>query len=153
MPLQDRDIVLQPRGTRLSAALFMSAGLATVAAAPLYIIRVDPRRALAEYVLASLLSPSVQAILRQAAVGTYVPQVSRQAIETLRIGLPDLPTQRQLADLAFLTRSERELMDRLRDARLRFFDLAVREAAAERGSRWADEDGVTAKASVPAARG
>jgi len=127
--LRERDIVLQPRGTRFSAALFGGAEFPTVAAAPLFIVRVDPSRAVPEYVLAALLSPSTQSIFRQAAVGTYVPQVSRQAIESLRIELPDLPTQVRLADLAALERRERELTDRLCVARARFYDLIVQEVA------------------------
>jgi len=127
--LHERDIVLQPRGTRFSAALFGGTEVTAVAAAPLCIIRVDRARAQPEYVLAMLLSPSTQTTLRQAAVGTYVPQVSRQAIENLRIELPDLTTQTRLANLAALGRRERELMDRLRDARARFYELVLAEAA------------------------
>jgi hypothetical protein len=127
--LRALDIVLQPRGTRFSAAIFSGAELPTVAAAPLLIVRVDPARAVPEYVLAVLASPATQSLLRQSAVGTYVLQVSRQAIEDLAIELPDLSTQARLADLAALGRRERELMDRLRDARARFYELAVVEVA------------------------
>jgi hypothetical protein len=127
--LQQRDILLQPRGTRFSAAVFSGAELPTVAAAPLLIVRVDPAQAVPEYIHAALASPSTQSLLRQAAVGTYVPQVSRQAIESLPIELPDLSTQARLADLAALGRRERALMDRLRDARARFYELAVAEVA------------------------
>jgi hypothetical protein len=63
-----------------------------------------------------------------------VPQVPRQAIESLRIELPNFQSQIRLADLARLGRRERELMDRLRDARARLFDLAVNEAANRAGS-------------------
>jgi hypothetical protein len=75
------------------------------------------------------MSAATQAMLRQTAVGTYVPQVPRQAIESLRIELPDLDNQIRLAELARLERRERGLTDRLREARGRLFDLAVMEAA------------------------
>ncbi|MGH7088373.1 MAG: hypothetical protein ACREFQ_05690 [Stellaceae bacterium] len=105
------------------------AGLSVVAAAPLLILRGDPARIVPEFLLAVLTSAATQATLRQAAVGTYVPQVPRQALESLRIELPDLENQIRLADLSRLERRERELMDHLRDARARLFDLAVKEAA------------------------
>lgn len=128
--LRTGDILFQPRGTRFPVAMFEApAGVSAVAAAPLLILRGDPARIVPEFLLVVLASAAIQAILRQAAVGTYVPQVPRQALESLRIELPDLESQIRLADLARLERRERELLDHLRDARGRLFDLAVKEAA------------------------
>ncbi len=127
--LETGDILFQPRGARFSAALFEAVGLPAVAAAPLWILRADPSRVLPEFLLAVLVSAATQAIFRQAAAGTHVPQVPRQAIESLPIELPDLPSQIKLADLARLDRRERELTDRLREARGRLFDLAIKEVA------------------------
>lgn len=127
--LKSGDVLLQPRGTRFSAAQFQSAGIPAVAAAPLLILRPDPASLVSEFLVAILMAPTTQAILRQSAVGTHVPQVPRQAIADLRIELPDTSSQIRLADLARLERREVELMDRLRDVRARFFDLAVKEVA------------------------
>ena len=127
--LKPRDVVLQPRGTRFPAAIFEPTAFPAVAAAPIYMLRADTSRVLPEFLVAVLMSPATQAVLRQSAVGTYVPQVPRRAIENLQIELPDLPSQVKLADLARLARREREMMGRLRDARARLFDLAVREVA------------------------
>lgn len=123
------DIVFQPRGTRYSVAQVKATHQPAIAAAPLYILRADTSRLDPDFLLALLQSSAIQAALRQDAVGTYVPQVPRQAIENLRIELPDLPSQIRLADLARLERRETELMDRLRLARGRLFDLAVKEIA------------------------
>lgn len=128
--LRRGDILLQPRGTRFPAAILDSINeTRVVAAAPMLILRVDPAYAVPEYLVAVLQSPSTQAALRQLAAGTYVPQVSRQAIENLPIQLPDLQSQAKLAHLASLEQRERELMERLREARGRLFDLAVIEVA------------------------
>jgi len=124
--LKAHDVLLQPRGTRFPVAIFEQAEFSAVAAAPIYTLRADASRILPEFLAAVLMSPATQAVLRQSAVGTYVPQVPRQAVENLQIELPDLPSQMKLADLARLERREREMMDRLRDARARVFDLAVR---------------------------
>lgn len=127
--LQLGDIVFQPRGTRYSVAQVKETHQPAITAAPLYILRADTSRLDPDFLLALLQSPTIQAALRQDAVGTYVPQVPRQAVENLRIELPDLPSQIKLADLARLERRETELMDRLRLARGRLFDLAVKEIA------------------------
>jgi hypothetical protein len=124
------DILFQPRGTRFPAAMFKAPiGVSAVAAAPLWIVRGDPTQVVPDFLMAVLMSAATQTMLRQAAVGTYVPQVPRQAIEGLRIELPDLQSQSTLADLARLELREQELTDRLHEARGRLFDLAVMEAA------------------------
>jgi hypothetical protein len=127
--LRAGDVLIQPRGTRFPAALFEPAEHPAVAAAPIYTLRADRSQVLPEFLVAVLMSPATQVIFRQSAIGTYVPQVPRRAIENLQIELPDLPSQIKLADLARLEQREREVMNRLRDARARFFDLAVKEVA------------------------
>jgi hypothetical protein len=128
--LQTGDVLFQPRGARFPAALCdLPQRISAVAAAPLWVLRIDKTRVIPEFLVAVLMSAATQATLRQAAVGTHVPQVQRQAIESLQIELPDLQSQIKLADLARLERRERELIDRLRNARERLFDLAVTGAA------------------------
>jgi hypothetical protein len=127
--LQAGDVVFQPRGNRYSVGMLGHVSSPTVAAAPLLVLRgrtdqLDPR-----FLVAFLQAPSTQSKLRQEAVGTHVPQVPRQAVEALNIELPDLPSQAVLANLAHLERREVELMDRLREARSRLFDVAIREIA------------------------
>lgn len=132
--LQAGDIVFQPRGIRYSVAKIERIDTPMVAAAPLLILRPDAAHIAPDFLAALLQSPATQATLRQAAVGTYVPQVPRQAIEALPIELPDLSSQMRLADLAHLERQEAALMERLSNARGRLFDLAVAEIA-ERSRR------------------
>ncbi|MGQ0665263.1 MAG: hypothetical protein ACT4P2_17140 [Pseudomonadota bacterium] len=127
--LRHGDVVLQPRGARFPVGLFEGSDRPAVAAAPLLVIRCDQTRIAPEFLLVLLRLPSAQAFLRQSAVGTYVPQVPRQAIEDIFIQLPDLPSQMRLVDLARLERREVELMDRLREQRERLFEIATRELA------------------------
>lgn len=127
--LRSGDVVLQPRGNRCSVGKVDAVTNPTVVAAPLYILRrratsVDP-----DFLVAFLEAASTQSALRQDAVGTHVPQIPRQALETLQIELPDLSSQIMLADLARLERREVEVMGLLREARGRLFELALREIA------------------------
>jgi len=123
------DVVLQPRGARFPVGLFERADRPAIAAAPLLVIRCDKAVLAPEFLVLLLQLPSTQAFLRQSAVGTYVPQIPRQAIEDLPVPLPDLPDQLRLVDLARLERRELELMDRLRDRREQLLEVAVRELA------------------------
>lgn len=138
---------MQPRGNRYSVGKVDEVKGPTVAAAPLYILRrraedVDP-----DFLVAFLEAASTQSALRQDAVGTHVPQIPRQALESLNIELPDLSSQIRLADLARLERREIEVMDRLRAARGRLFDLALREIAKKSRKR------ANAPGSIPGPKG
>lgn len=127
--LRPGDLVLQPRGNRYSVGKVDEVQGPTVAAAPLYILRRRDKDVDPDFLVAFLEAASTQSVLRQDAVGTHVPQIPRQALEALHIELPDLSSQIRLADLARLERREIEVMDRLREARGRLFDLALREIA------------------------
>lgn len=127
--LQPGDVILQPRGTRLSVSLFEGAPKPAIVAAPLYQIRPDGNCITPEFLALLLRSPKTQSELRQGAAGTHVPLIPRQSIEELTIELPDLQTQAKLVELALLARQEEAVMQRIRDARLRLFDLAVEEAS------------------------
>jgi len=125
--LRPGDVVLQPRGNRYSVGKLEEIDGPTVAAAPLYILRPRSKSVDPDFLVAFLEATSTQTALRQDAVGTHVPQIPRQALESLHIELPELSNQIRLAGLARLERREVELMDRLREARGRLFDLALRE--------------------------
>lgn len=127
--LRPGDVVLQPRGNRYSVGKVDEIKGPAVAAAPLYILRRRARGVDPDFLVAFLEAASTQIALRQDAVGTHVPQIPRQAIETLHIELPDLSSQIKLAALARLERREIELMGRLREMRGRLFDVALREVA------------------------
>jgi len=127
--LQPGDVVFQARGTRFPAAVFESTRAGAIAAAPLWVLRVDRNRLIPDFLAAVLASPGTQASLRHVARGTHVPQLPRRAIEELEVELPDLECQARLVELAHLQRRERELTERLQHVRGHLFDLAVREAA------------------------
>ena len=124
------DIIFQPRGLRYAAAVFGGFGMMAIAAAPLCILRMkEGMRVHPEYLAAVLRSASVQADLRNAAVGTHVPQVQRTELAELDIPVPDLSTQMQLLEFDHLVREEAHLMAELRSLRARSFDEALAIAA------------------------
>jgi hypothetical protein len=127
--LRSGDVLLQPRGTRFSTGVLAPQPIPVVAAAPLLVLRCDPEQIAPEFLALFLQLPGTQAVLRNSAVGTYIPQVPRAAIADLLVDIPDLPSQRKLVEFAQFKRREAELMARLSDKRNRLLELAVRELA------------------------
>ncbi len=127
--LRDGDVLLQPRGTRFSTGVLAQQPIPVVAAAPLLVLRCNPEQVAPEFLALFLRLPGTQAVLRNSAVGTYIPQVPRAAIANLLVDLPDLAKQRKLVEFARFKRREAELMARLSDKRDRLLELAVRELA------------------------
>ena len=127
--LRGGDVLLQPRGTRLSTGVLAQQPIPVVAAAPLLVLRCNPEQIAPEFLVLFLRLPGTQALLRNSAVGTYIPQVPRAAIADVLVDIPSLASQRKLVEFAQFKRREAELMARLSDKRERLLELAVRELA------------------------
>lgn len=127
--LRTGDVLLQPRGTRYSAAVLHERPIPVAAAAPLLVLRCDPGQIDPEFLVLFLQLPRTQAALRNEAVGTYIPQVPRSAVANLSVDLPDLASQRKLVELDRIMRREAEVTTRLLAKRERLLELAVRELA------------------------
>jgi restriction endonuclease S subunit len=99
------------------------------AAAPLLVLRCDLAQIDPAFLVLFLQLPRTQAVLRNAAVGTYIPQVPRSAVASLPVDLPDLARQKKLVEFNQIRRREVELTARLIAKRERILELAVRELA------------------------
>jgi hypothetical protein len=113
------DVVIQARGVNYPVALVEADLGEAIAAAPLYVIRCNDDRTSAAYLAQYLAHPATQSQLRLQATGTYVPQLSRAAINEIEILLPPPDEQYQFIELMLLVKRERELSNRLSDLRLK----------------------------------
>jgi hypothetical protein len=107
------DVLFQPRGVTYRPALVADLAWPAIAAAPVYVLRPDPEKVRAAYLVSFLSDPQTQALLRQSATGTHVPQVPRGAIESLEIPLPSLADQIALGELARLINRKKKIEDAL----------------------------------------
>lgn len=123
------DVLLQARGVNYPAARLDEDAGATVAAAPLYVLRVRSDQADPAYLVVFLSNPITQTQLRSRATGTYVPQLARAEIEDLEVPLPSLADQRQLVELSSLVMRERKLSHRLEELRSQVLWSLMRQAA------------------------
>jgi restriction endonuclease S subunit len=127
--LRTGDVLLQPRGTRFSVGVLVDQPILVAAAAPLLVLRCDPEQIDPEFLVLFLQLPRTQAVLRNAAVGTYIPQVPRSVVAGLSVDVPDLASQRKLVEFDRMKRREAELTAQLTARRERLLELAVRELA------------------------
>ena len=105
------DLVLKSRGNTHCAVVGAVPELPLVAAVPLFVLRPDRRKVTPAFLRWFLNHPSTQGQLAAAAVGTYVPTVSKPSIERLPIQLPPLETQELIVKIAELADRERELLE------------------------------------------
>jgi hypothetical protein len=117
------ELVLQSRGLSYRAAVVPEDPHPMVAAGALFILRPDPARVSAEYLVFFLNLPATQMVLRQNATGSSIPNLRRSAVEQVQIPLPSLSDQHQLVELSRLVRRQAEIDERLNALRLQELHL------------------------------
>jgi len=117
------ELVLQTRGLSYRAAVVPQHAPPMVAAGSLFILRPDPDRISADYLVFFLNLPATQATLRQHATGSTIPNLRRSAIEEVQVPLPSLSDQQQLVALSQLVRRQADIEERLNSLRLQELHL------------------------------
>lgn len=107
------DVVLQTRGVSYRAAVVPEAATPMLAAGSLYVLSPDVSRLSPEYLVFFLNLPGTQALLRQSATGSTIPNLRRAAVEQLEVPLPALSDQLRLVELGRLVRKLSDIEDRL----------------------------------------
>lgn len=123
------ELVIQTRGLSYRAAVVPQNPPPMVAAGSLFIVRPDPARILAEYLVLFLNLPATQVTLRKLATGSTIPNLRRSAIEQIHIPLPSLADQRQLVELGRLVRQQADVEKRLDALRLQELHLLANARA------------------------
>jgi restriction endonuclease S subunit len=117
------DVVLQTRGLSYRAAVVPKDAPPMVAAGSLFILRPDPTRISADYLVFFLNLPATQATLRQLATGSTIPNLRRSGVEQVQIPLPSLSDQKQLVEMSHLVRRQADIEQRLNTLRLQELHL------------------------------
>ena len=98
-------------------------------AGSLFILRPDPSRILADYLVFFLNLPTTQALLRQLATGSTIPNLRRTAIEQLALPLPSLADQHKLVSVGRLVRQQADIEVRLNSLRMQELNLLANACA------------------------
>lgn len=117
--IKDGDVILRSRGDSFYAVLARGSFDRTVVAAPLTIIRANPRVILADFLKWLVNQPGIQASLQGLAAGTHVRTVNKDALKGLPIPLPSLERQRTIVEFAALAVAEQDLLARVAARRRR----------------------------------
>jgi hypothetical protein len=129
------ELVFQTRGLTYRAAIVPQDAPPMVAAGSLFILRPDAARVTADYLVFFLNLPATQAVLRQLATGSTIPNLRRSAIEQLPLPLPSLSDQHKLVALSRLVRQQADIEARLNALRMQELNLlAAARAGTESGS-------------------
>ena len=128
--LADGDLVLRTRGSRFEAAAFSGDGVATVASAPLIVLRPDRARVLPAY-LQWLLNeaPEVRRALANAMRGSTVQSLNIEDLNRITVPVPPIVRQQLIIQAAALSRRAAELEARLSELRKIHTASALSEAA------------------------
>jgi hypothetical protein len=121
--LASGELVFQTRGLSYRAAAVPSDARPMVAAGSLFILRPDPSRVLADYLVFFLNLPVTQAALRQLATGSTILNLRRSAIEQLPLPLPSLVDQQKLVAVSRLVRQQAGIEARLTALRMQELHL------------------------------
>lgn len=105
-----KDLVFRSRGKTTTATIIDREPSRTVAAAPLFLVRVISKNVLPEYLCWFINLPSSQAFLHSRATGTAMTMIGLSTLSALEVPLPNLETQEQIVALANLLNKEQRLM-------------------------------------------
>jgi hypothetical protein len=145
MRLGAGDVVLQSRGSRFPALAARPELVGAIVAAPLYLIRPLPGVVQPEFVAIMLNGAEVQATLREAATGSYIPQVPVDAIRSIAIPVPSLADQHAIVAIAELAQRERQLAAALAAQR----SVWLRAFALQRDKHGPEQDNSRRHANAP----
>jgi restriction endonuclease S subunit len=105
------DLVIKSRGNTHCNVIGRVPDDPLIAAVPLFVLRPDPRAITPEFLRWLLNHPKTQAQLGAAAVGTYIPTITKPALEALELPVPPLRTQELIVRVAELAEREQTLLE------------------------------------------
>ena len=120
------DVVIQSRGSKFPAAA-IDKPVRGIAALGLMVIH--PTRISSAYLAWVLNQARTREDLRSVSQGTYVPFISRAALEALQLPVPTIEVQEQIVAIAQLRRREEQLSKRLTELKNQYIDAQVWKAA------------------------
>jgi hypothetical protein len=124
------DLIFRSRGQETTAAVLLNDPGKAVVAAPLLRIRiVKPDKILPEYLNWYISQRDAQIFLTSRAMGTSQKMISKESLEELEVPLPALERQKNIAEMALLSKRERILLHKLGEQRERYISTLLMQFA------------------------
>lgn len=115
--LQKNDILFVSKGVNNFAIAIDDIDFKVVPSATFFVIRVDKKKVIPEYVVWYINQKEAQNYLNEKKAGTYVPNLNKQDIMELPIKVPSLKTQKAIAKTAVLLNREIEILEKIKTNR------------------------------------
>jgi hypothetical protein len=127
------EAVFQTRGVSYRAAVVPPTDDPMLAAGSLFVLSPASARISPEFLVFFLNLPDTQAVLRQMATGSTVPNLRRSALEQIEVPLPSLADQHRLVEFAALVRKQQDIAERINQLRLQELHALTLERAKKAG--------------------
>jgi hypothetical protein len=122
------DVLFRSRGERNTATnVASSSGAAAIAILPLMVLRPDTALVIGEYLTWYINQPPTQGYFDKCARGTGLRMIPKACIDDLDVPVPDLSTQRLIAEVDRLTRREATLLASLAEKKKEFTSFVLLE--------------------------
>ena len=116
--LKSGDILFVSKGANNFASVFQPKdAIPSVASSVFYVIKVDPSKAIPDFVAWYINQNPVQHYFQTNAMGTYSLNINRETVENIPVQLPSLQIQEKIAKVAQLAQQEQYIYTQLKEKR------------------------------------
>lgn len=111
--LRAGDILLSAKGTKNFAAVYDSHNAPAVASTSFLVVRINKKNVIPAYIAWFLNQEQTQLLLKNAAIGTSIPSISKLVLENLEITIPSFEVQKTILQIAKLRNKEKSLKQKI----------------------------------------
>lgn len=115
--LKEGDVLFAAKGTKNFAAVFENHNEPSVASTSFFVIRLNDKKVLPQFLSWYINNHSTQALLKGQAIGTSIPSISKQVLENLEIEFPNIEIQKVILKITELRNIEKSLKHKIETLR------------------------------------
>jgi restriction endonuclease S subunit len=115
--LNEGDVLFAAKGTKNFAAIFENHNKPAVASTSFFVIRLNSKIILPEFLVWYFNHPTTQKLLKGQAIGTSIVSISKSVLEELELPVPDIETQKIILRIAQLRDEEKKLNHKIESLR------------------------------------
>lgn len=115
--LKAGDIVFAAKGSKNFAAVYEAHNVLAVASTSFFVIRLFEQEILPAYLAWILNSSPILSQLKENALGTSIPSISKQVLAELSLPIPGIDQQKKIIQITVLRKRETELVQKIQSLR------------------------------------
>lgn len=126
--LKNGDVLFASKGSKNFAAVFESHNLPSVASTSFFVIRLKNNKVLPHFLAWILNGNDAQLTLKNQAIGSSIPSISKQVLENFEIIIPNINIQMTILEIALLRNKEKSLKLKIEKLREKQIQQKILEA-------------------------